>query len=120
VGWRLWPRPFTVPFLVRRLGVALGGLAIYGLQLANAIELVRTPTQSAAVVGQVNLLFAVYGFAILRSWELLGARRGVLTSRLSPLFELDGHEGVAAPRQTPLSGAAAGSDAADAEGAKNR
>jgi len=119
VGWRLWPRPFTVAALARRLGLALVGLAIYGLQFANAIELVRAPTQSSVTVGQIYVLFAIYGFAIARSWELLGARHGLLTSRLSPLFELDGHEGEAAPGRTPPSGAAAEADAADTESTQN-
>jgi hypothetical protein len=94
-GRRLWPSRFTVRSAIRRLALVAVALTMYGLQLSNAVELVRRPTDSAAVGGQIGLIFALYALALGRSWELLGARRGILAGRLSPTF--DEPAGPAAP-----------------------
>jgi hypothetical protein len=35
-----------------------------------------------------DILLALYGVALVRAWELLGARRGGLTGWLNPLADL--------------------------------
>ncbi len=110
VGRVLWPRRLTVATLSRRLGLVLVGLVIYGLEVANALQLLGRPTQPApVVVSLTGLLFGVYGFAIVRSWELLGARRGLL-ARLSPLFEAEPDGMAPAPDPTPPSAPNPGHD----------
>ncbi|MGH2458569.1 MAG: hypothetical protein ACRDIY_06840, partial [Chloroflexota bacterium] len=79
-------------------------------------QLVQAPGPAAAVGSQIGLLFALYAFALGRTWELLGARRGILAGHLSPTFEDDGQSGASAPTRrtvsvpTEASGAAAGED----------
>jgi hypothetical protein len=119
VGWRLWPRRFTLRSLVQRLALVVVALAIYGLQLNVASQLVRVPTSGAAVGSEINLLFALYAFAIGRSWELIGARRGILSSRLSPTFEDDGKQGATAPPRMKPSVPTEAPDVAAREGTKN-
>lgn len=97
VGWRLWPRRFSLRNVIQRLALVVVALAIYGLQLNDASQLIRVPPQSTPVGSEINLLFALYAFALGRSWELLGARRGILSGRLSPTFEDDGKPGAPAP-----------------------
>lgn len=84
VAWRLWPRRFTVRSVVQRLALVMVALAIYGFQFSDAFQLVRLPSSGASVGSEAYLLFALYAFALGRSWELLGARRGILSGRLSP------------------------------------
>ncbi len=104
VAWRLWPRPFGARLAARRLTLVLLGLVIYGLQFDSGLQLVRTPTSFAAVVGQINVLFAVYGFAMVRSWQLLGARRGMISSLLGSFLAASDDEGT--PDETPKAEAA--------------
>ncbi len=115
VGRVLWPRRLNLATLSRRLGLVLVGLAIYGLEVANALQLLGRPAQPASVVVVlISLLMVVYGFAIVRSWELLGARRG-LVGRLSPLFEAERSGTAPAPDPTPRASPGAGHDDAGAE-----
>jgi hypothetical protein len=102
VGWKLWPRRFAVRSVIQRMALVLVALAISGLQLNDAFQLVRVAPPGHAVGSEINLLFALYAFALGRSWELLGARRGILFSRLSPTFEDAGQPAATAPpRMTP-------------------
>lgn len=84
MGRRLWPRQPTLRSAIRRLTLVLVALVIYGAQLRDAFQLVSLPPSSPSVGGEISILFALYAFALGRSWELLGARRGILTTRLSP------------------------------------
>jgi hypothetical protein len=75
---------------MRRLALVMLSVAIYGLQLRYALQLLDTPRQVGALYGLVFLLFAAYAIGLGRSWELLGARReGPLGSWLSPLYDVD-------------------------------
>jgi len=87
VAWRLWPRRFALRSAIQRLALVVAALAIYGLQLNDASRLLRVPGPDTPVGNEINLLFAIYAFAIGRSWELLGGRRGLLMRRLSPTFD---------------------------------
>jgi hypothetical protein len=93
VGRRLWPRQLTVRSAVQRLSLVVVALAIYGGQLENAFQLVQVAGPGAPIGGQINILFALYAFALGRSWELLGARRGFFVRRLSPTLASDGEPG---------------------------
>src|SRR5438477_2051535 len=90
VAWRLWPRRFAFRSAIQRLALVVVALAIYGLQFNDASQLLRVPGPDTSVGNEISLLFAIYAFAIGRSWELLGARRGLLTRGLSPTFDDDG------------------------------
>jgi hypothetical protein len=104
VGRRLWPRRFTIRSAIQRLGLVVVALVIYGGQLENAFQLVRVVGPGAPLGGQINILFALYAFALGRSWELLGARRGIFIRRLSPTFENDGEP---SPKVAPVTNPAA-------------
>lgn len=56
-------------------------LVLYGLQLANAVRLERTPHNVGLVVNQGELAILFFLFGIARSWQLVGAREfGLITS----------------------------------------
>ena len=56
-------------------------LVLYGLQLANAVQLEHTPHKVGLVVNQGELAIAFFLFGIARSWQLVGAREfGLLTA----------------------------------------
>ena len=96
-AWQLWPRQFSVRLVLQRLSLVLVALVIYGLQLGNAAQLIQAPPPSAAVRGEIDLLFALYALALGRSWELLGARRGIFARQSSPTVEDEDAPEAAAP-----------------------
>ncbi|HTZ30766.1 MAG TPA: hypothetical protein VMC83_42650 [Streptosporangiaceae bacterium] len=49
-------------------------LALYGLELANAVELGRSPHSAGGVSRQAWLAIFFFLFGIARSWQLAGAR----------------------------------------------
>lgn len=70
----------------RSVVLVIGGVVIYGLELWNAMLLLRTPSNLDPVYTICGLLVAVYGFGIVRAWQLLGADRKGLLSFLIPLL----------------------------------
>ena len=78
--------------LVSLLVTLLGTLAVYGAELLTALALTRDPTDSAPVSRLAGLVLAVYGLALVRAWELLGAPRFGLGGWLNPLGDLDDEE----------------------------
>jgi hypothetical protein len=56
------------------LGMFLVLLVLYGLQLANALQMERAPHQVSLVVNQGELAVGFFLFGIARSWQLVGAR----------------------------------------------
>jgi hypothetical protein len=49
-------------------------LTLYGLQLANALQLERAPHRAGLVVNQGMLAIGFFLFGIARSWQLVGQR----------------------------------------------
>jgi hypothetical protein len=86
-------------------------LVLYGLQLANALKLERTPHNVGLVVNQGELAVAFFLFGIARSWQLVGAREfGLVTTVAamirraaddSPHLMGGGQPGNAAPAPNP-------------------
>jgi hypothetical protein len=101
VAWRLRPRQFTIQSIFQRLSLVAIALVIYGFQFVDAAQLLRPASTTASVGSEVGLLFALYAFGLGRSWELLGARRGILTGGLSPLGG-DSHQPSQSGPATPL------------------
>jgi|GEM_PF-652709 len=99
-AWRLWPRPFAVRSLIQRLALVVVALVIYSLQFNDASQLVRAPSPVTSVGSEISLLFALYAFALGRSWDLLGARRGILSRGANSTFETDGQPAVVVPTAT--------------------
>jgi hypothetical protein len=59
-------------------------LVLYVLQLANAVQLERTPHRVGLVVNQGDLAVCFFLFGIARSWQLVGAREfGLVTAMAS-------------------------------------
>jgi hypothetical protein len=67
----------------RSLTYTIGGLAVYGLEILYSIQFIQRPSDVGAVYGLIFVLVAQYGFALVRSWTLLGA-----TERRSIIFVL--------------------------------
>jgi hypothetical protein len=61
-------------------------LALYGLQLASAVQLDGSPAASAGVSRQGVLLIAFFLFGIARSWQLVGARDFSLASTVAAVI----------------------------------
>jgi len=56
-------------------------LVLYGLQLANSLQLEHTPYNAGLVVNQGELAIVFFLFGIARSWQLVGAREfGLVTT----------------------------------------
>jgi hypothetical protein len=71
-------------------------LAIYGIEIVNAVALIRDPSDTGAVFALATLILAVYGIGLVRAWELLGAPRTGLSGWLNPLRDLEDDEERAA------------------------
>lgn len=69
---------------------------VYGDELVNAIALLRDPAGTGAIFVLATLVLVVYGIALVRSWELLGAPRSGISGWLNPLGDLDADEAAAA------------------------
>lgn len=61
-------------------------LVLYGLQLANALQLEHTPHKVGLVVNQGELAIAFFLFGIARSWQLVGARDFGLVTTLASMI----------------------------------
>lgn len=68
------------------LGMFLVLLVLYGLQLANAVQLEHTPGKVGLVVNQGVLAVAFFLFGIARSWQLVGARDFSLVSTVASMI----------------------------------
>jgi hypothetical protein len=78
--------------LVSLLVTLLGSVAVYASELLTALALTSDPTDSGLVSGLAGLVLAVYGLALVRAWELLGAPRFGIGGWLNPLGDLDDEE----------------------------
>lgn len=60
-------------------------LALYGLQLANGVELGSSPGNPGRISSQGGLIIGFFVFAIVRAWALVGARDSGLLSAVAGL-----------------------------------
>ena len=58
-------------------------LLLYGLQLANGVELGNSPHSPSLISNQGGLIIGFFVFAIARAWELVGARDSRLLSAVA-------------------------------------
>jgi hypothetical protein len=68
--------------LWRSLLLLLGSFAIYGGEIAVGIQLWQGPPDTGSLTGLLELLLGAYAIGLGRAWELLGAPRTGLLSRL--------------------------------------
>lgn len=107
-AWQLWPTQVTARTFIQRLGLVVVALAIYGLQFRDAYQLLHALPPDASTGSEISVLFALYAFALGRSWELLGARRGILSARLNPTLPVSDEPSAATPTQQGFALAEAG------------
>src|SRR5258707_3856508 len=67
----------------------VGSLIVYGYEFYFAVDLIKTPQDTRAILALTELLLVVYAIGLIRAWELLGARRYGLLGWLSPLREVN-------------------------------
>ena len=89
--------------VVRRINLILVSYIVYGFELYYAILLIKGPDNPENFYGLTGLLLAAYGIALLRAWQLLGARRYGLLGWLSPLRESNEPKPVSTAEQSPES-----------------
>jgi hypothetical protein len=70
---------------VRHMFPVVVSLLVYGFELSYGIQLVHNPADRSAPYAIAGLLLGVYGFSLLRAWQLLGARRYGFLGWLSSL-----------------------------------
>src|SRR5207302_1070487 len=81
--------------------------ALYGLQLASAVQLDGSPRSVSGVSRQGVLLIAFFLFGIARSWQLVGARDFSLASTVAAVIHRPASEsarpdeGDQAPKANP-------------------
>ena len=83
--------------LLAMAAMVLISIGVYGDELANAITLLRDPSATGAIFVLATLVLVVYGIALIRAWELLGAPRSGISGWLNPLADLEADEPSVAP-----------------------
>lgn len=76
--------------IVRRLSLVLASLVIYGLQIWQGAQITAGAHGIAAYSGAAILIVSIYGLALVRMWNLLGARKDSILAWFSVLNDLDG------------------------------
>lgn len=90
--------------VVRRINLIIVSYIVYGFEVYYAILLIKEPPGNPdSFYGLTALLIAVYGIALLRAWQLLGARRYGILGWLSPLHESNEPKPVSTAEQSPES-----------------
>lgn len=74
------------PALFRAASLVAAGLIIYSFELWDAIQLLQMPADSGPIYVLAGVLVGIYGFGIIRAWELIGANRPGLVNFLIPLI----------------------------------
>lgn len=81
-GWILLARRQPLVSALRQAFIVLASFAIYGLEIGLcALPLLQTPTSVQPIVWLAFLLFAVYGLALARAWQLMRDVPAALASR---------------------------------------
>jgi len=99
-----WRRQGT---LLRGVSLFFVSAVIYGYEIAIGIQLWRSPSNTAALSGLLELLLGAYAIGLARAWELLGAThgRGVTFAALERITALlrgsDDQPDPAAPADPP-------------------
>jgi modulator of FtsH protease len=75
--------------LARRLFLAVLSGALYAYEGWFALNLVNDPSNPVWASALAGLLLGIYGMAVTRAWELLGAERQGLLAWLSPLRDIN-------------------------------
>ena len=81
-GTARWVRVLRI-YLVNVLS-----LALYGYEFYISSQLIQPPLSHDQLIALCDVLLALYGVALIRAWELLGARRGGFMGWLNPLKDL--------------------------------
>ena len=83
---QLWQRQIEGRRSAHAVVLVLAGLVIYGLEWWYGLSLSRAMSETHYFTGLAYLLIGVFGFGLLRAWELLGARhrRGLLAWLIAP------------------------------------
>ena len=89
LGWNLLSHRQRWQNALRNTPLLMGSLIVYGYELYYAVDLIKTPQDTGAVLALTELLIVVYALGLIRAWELLGARRYGLLGWLSPLRSLN-------------------------------
>jgi hypothetical protein len=89
-----WLRVWRISF------INVISLVFYGYEFFISSQLTRSPLSIDRLVTLCDILLALYGVALVRAWELLGARRGGLTGWLNPLADLPPPQPVNSAEQT--------------------
>src|SRR5260370_4315391 len=74
-GWQLLRLRKGWPSLLRRAFLVLLGVALYGLELVNGLQLLTDPLQVGIVYGLISCLLGAFALGLFRAWELLGVHR---------------------------------------------
>jgi hypothetical protein len=89
LGWDLLRRQQRWQSVLRNIVLLVGSLFVYGFEFYYALDLLKAPQNTGAILALTELLIVVYAIGLIRAWELLGARRFGLLSWLSPLREVN-------------------------------
>lgn len=65
------------------------GLGLYGYEISQGVQLMIQPSEMGIVTVLASIIVAVYGLGLTRAWQLLGAQRYSIISRISVMRELD-------------------------------
>jgi hypothetical protein len=74
---------------VRRGFLVLASFLLYGYEFYNGVQLIRSPTTSGLFTALATLLVGIYGLALVRAWQLIGARRFLPTDWFSPIRTIE-------------------------------
>jgi hypothetical protein len=65
------------------------GLGLYGYEISQGVQLMIQPSEVDIVKVLASIIVAVYGLGLTRAWQLLGAQRFSIISRISVMRDLD-------------------------------
>jgi hypothetical protein len=105
LAWNLFKEPQSGLSALRRSFLVLAGIAIYGFELYNGVQLQRFPKDPGPIYAIAPLLIGVYGLGLTRAWQLLGAQRFGLMGWLSVMREVQPRERARETTAAPVAAA---------------